>query len=77
MRNLLSWGVLAIAAIATFSFFAALGAGWVMLWGWVTFLTYRSFAPESWPSLGLWTATGIVLLAMILLRSIQGGVTKA
>ncbi len=49
-----------------------LAFGWVLLWGWVAFLIYRSFAPETWPQLGLWTATGIVLLASILLGGAGG-----
>jgi hypothetical protein len=48
--------------------------GWVLLLGWILFVVYRAIAPESWPYLGLWPATGIMLLASLIF---SGGSSRA
>lgn len=68
LENILAVIVGAAAAGALISFFIGLGLLWTLAWGWVLFITYRSFAPETWPELGLWTATGIVLLITLFMR---------
>lgn len=73
MRNVLT-NILAVVTVgatflATLSFFIGLGLAWTLAWGWILFITYRSFAPETWPELGLWTATGVVLLLSLFMRS--------
>ncbi len=43
-----------------------LGAGVIILEGWLIFLIYNAIAPESWVYLGLWPAVGIAfVLSMI------------
>lgn len=51
----------------------ALIAGINILIGWLAFLIYREFRPESWPYIGLWW---MVLICLVVSAVIGGGRSK-
>ena len=60
-----------LAFLIVVGFVVGLYAGFTILLGWIGFLLYRHFAPETFPYIGLWAWVGITFLVNIFLRAFR------